>query len=264
MHASCETSGLGCGAGWGLSEEELKEGEVGGGGEFGVGVRVFHQLDGLAQVGAGRGIVGEAEALGAGGGEGAADDGDAEGLRGLDGPEAGAVEVMGDEGGAVGFLNGVGDPLGGDGGAGELGGLERGFDDGGAGAGAGGVLDGDEVAGGWEGLEAIPDGLLAFGTAGDEAGGFAELEAGLEFGEGGREVGSNHEDEFVDGGGMIEALPGMGDEGAVGDGEEEFIASHAGAVTGGDDDGADHRGWGLKQGGSPLAGDCLRREGGWV
>ena len=82
-----------------------------------------------------------------------------------------------------GFLERVRDPLRGYGGTGLLGGGETPGNDGGSGAGAGTILDGDEVRRGVGGRQSVGDGILAPGAPRDEP---VRLAESMKFGEFGK------------------------------------------------------------------------------
>src|SRR5688572_14282927 len=166
------------------AEEEFDDRDVGGEGDFGVGLFGFDEDDGLGDEVAGGGVVGDDEALVADGDQGAADDLKLEGLRSLDGPEEGTVEVAADDLAVLAFFDGVGDALGGDGSA-VLGSGGEGFaDQFGTGAGAGAVVDCNELAVSRKRLQAVPDGVLTFLSAFDELEGFVRADEVGDFAEG--------------------------------------------------------------------------------
>jgi hypothetical protein len=187
-------------------------------------------------------VVGDVEVLEKDFGEGAADDFDFEGLRGLDGPEVGAIDVAGNCALGGSFFDGVVYFLGGDSGSGLLGGGEgvgnclRG------GAGAGAVLDCDDGGLRRESFEAVPDGVLAFFSADGKGEGFGGFYLGGDFSEGGLQSVADDEDEVIDLRMAIEAFPRVGDERTARDFEKEFVdvRAHAGAFACGDDDGGGH------------------------
>jgi len=156
------------------------------------------EFDGLANEFAGGGVVGDEEVSSADFGERAEDDVEAEGLRGLDGPEAGAVEGAFDEISIAGFLDGVGHGLSGDGCAGLAGGFDGRSDEGFGGAGPGGILDSDDLSGGRQGLQAVPNGVLAFFAAGNQVELFLEIVFASQLLEGGLQAITDNDDNFLD------------------------------------------------------------------
>ena len=146
------------------------EAEVGGGGDFEVHESGFDDGAGVAQSFDELGVVGDggAEVEAGAVGVGAEDEFAAEDLGGLREVEVFAVYGFGGEMGVVGAFDGVGDGCGEERCAMVAGGCENGVDLSGGEAGAGGVVDGDEVAGIGDEFEGARDGVGAFGAAFDD------------------------------------------------------------------------------------------------
>ncbi len=227
-----------------LTQEPFQEGEIFRSGQFGVGSGVDDEFHGLTDELAGGGVVGDFQSTALRLVQGAAEDGGLEGLRGLDGPESGAVEGAGDEASVEGFFDGIGDGLGGDGGAGAAGGFVAGADEIGRGARAGGVLDGHKVRLGGHGLEPVPHGVLSARAARGESErlGGADFLSQLE--ESGLGFRACDQDDFVHEGTAVEAFPDVGDDRAPGQGQPELVPlpPHAGAPSGGHQNDAVHGG----------------------
>lgn len=238
----CCRGASGVGGGADPAQEPFEEGQVFGPGQFGVGCGVDDEFHGLTNELAGGGIVGDFHSAALGFLEGAAEDGALESLWGLDGPESGAVEGAGNEASVEGFFDGVRNGLGGDGGARAAGGFVTSADQIRGRAGAGGVLDGDEIGCRGHGLETVPDRVLSAGTAGGESEGFGGADLLSQLEEPGLRFRAGDQDDLVHDRAAVEAFPDVGDQRPPGHGQPELVhlAAHARAASGGHQNHAVH------------------------
>lgn len=218
-----------------MGEEELEPGEVGGGGEFGVGMGVFQKGDGVVEEFDGGGVVGEG-ALAAGGfGVGFVDEGAVENLGGFHGPEAVAVEGLEVAGVAVAF-DGIGHAVGKHDGFFAAHDFEQGDELLGTHKGAGAVVDEDGVDLGGKIGQGVGHGLLASLAAAHEAGGGGGVGGEFEH----LPLVAVNDDVVVGHGGRHEGEGAVVKEGFAGEGGEDLVgddAVHAATFTGGEEDG---------------------------
>jgi hypothetical protein len=101
-------------------------------------------------------------------------------------------------------------------------------------------MDGHELTIVRESLEAVPDGEMAFGAAGDEAAEFGETGFGGEVGDEGPAFRAGNDVDVVNVRAGLEGAKGAEDNGFTGEGSEEFVEPHACGTAGGDDEGRGH------------------------
>ncbi|MCG3150610.1 MAG: hypothetical protein PCFJNLEI_04098 [Verrucomicrobiae bacterium] len=164
----------------------------------------------------------------------------ADGLRGLNSPQFRAIHSAFNGAFGGGLFDGVHDFRGGDAGAVLLGAGDGGFDQGRGDKRARTVVDGHDVTVGF--FEAVPDGVLPFGSAIDQGDHFREFTGDLR-----RFVGiirSADKHNFGDLGALAESRERIPDERLAEEFEELFVrpAAHARGATGREDDRGDHAG----------------------
>ena len=160
----------------------------------------------------------------------------------LHGPEASTLDAFGDHLFDISAFDGIGNLGSAAGGAVNFGEVEAIFDEFWGGEWAGAVVNGDKFAAATiDGLEAIPNGDVAFVTPANDLGDFFEWAT--------RDEGFDivhmfilsHDEDFADLATIIESFEGMPEDGFSGEMGEQFVEAHATTASSGDDNSTDHR-----------------------
>ena len=168
-------------------------------------------------------------------------------MGGLHGPEASALDAFGDHLFDIGAFDGVGNLGSAAGGAVNFGEIEAGLDEFWGGERAGAIVNGDKFAAATvDGLEAIPNGDVAFFATANDLGDFFEWATSDEafdivhmfiFGD---------DEDFPDLAAIVESLEGMPEDGFSGERGEKFVEAHATTASSGNDNSTDHRRGGVR------------------
>ena len=165
----------------------------------------------------------------------------------LHGPEASALDAFGDHLFDIGAFDGIGNLGSAAGGAVNFGEVEAIFDEFWGGEWAGAVVNGDIFAAATiDGLEAIPDGDVAFVASANDLGDFfkgATRDEGFDFV---HMFIFSHDEDFADLATIVESFEGMPEDGFSCEMGEKFVEAHATTASSGDDNSTDHRRGGVE------------------